>query len=419
MGPRVLINGIWYYTLVREVKAEPKGSKPDAKASPEPDKGKQHNDPDATVEFVIKPKAEPEPEPFHFIDIAAWEGKPVPPRDWLVSDFIPAGPVAAIYGDGGTGKSILLLMLAVCVALGRDWLGAKVPVTGPVVILCCEDDEKELHRRMDAVTRLYNTSYRELAPHLHLRSFDGEEALLAAYDSETGGLNETELLLQLKEATQGIRPRLIGIDNVVDVFGGNEIIRLQARQFVRMMRKLAKSSDSTVVLTAHPSQTGMNTGAGTSGSTGWSNAFRSRMYFTRVREKNEEGEELDPNLRKLEVMKANYGPIGATIQLRYHDGVFVPVEDAVSTAERQVHESEVDARFLQLLDEFTESGRVVSPHQKATSNYAPTRFAAAAGTPRYSKNVYEASMERLFTQKKIRVEPYGRPSNPHIKLVRK
>ena len=39
--------------------------------------------------------------------------------------------------------------------------------------------------------------------------------------------------------------------------------------------------------------------------------MRSRLYFKRA--KTDKDEEPDPDLRVLEVMKANYGPIGETI----------------------------------------------------------------------------------------------------------
>jgi hypothetical protein len=47
------------------------------------------------------------------------EGLQVPDREWLVPDLIPTRTVTLLYGDGGTGKSLLALQLAVAVALGQ------------------------------------------------------------------------------------------------------------------------------------------------------------------------------------------------------------------------------------------------------------------------------------------------------------
>lgn len=48
------------------------------------------------------------------------------PREWLVPDLIPSGTVTLLGGDGGTGKSLLALQLAVSVATDSAWLGLGV-----------------------------------------------------------------------------------------------------------------------------------------------------------------------------------------------------------------------------------------------------------------------------------------------------
>ena len=51
-------------------------------------------------------------------------------------------------------------------------------------------------------------------------------------------------------------------------------------------------------------------------------AAGSRLYFKRA--VTDKDQEPDPDLRVLEVMKSNYGPIGETINLRWKDGLFQP-----------------------------------------------------------------------------------------------
>ncbi len=113
---------------------------------------------------------------FPLIDIGAWVGKTPPLRVWVVADRVPARVVTALYGDGGVGKTILLLQLAVCVVLGIDWLGAKV-TAGPVLIMCCEDDPDELWRRLEKIAAYYNTDIATLkARGFHIASFAGKGA---------------------------------------------------------------------------------------------------------------------------------------------------------------------------------------------------------------------------------------------------
>ena len=42
----------------------------------------------------------------------------MPPREWLVDALVPMKTVTLFSGDGGTGKSLLALQLAVAVAAG-------------------------------------------------------------------------------------------------------------------------------------------------------------------------------------------------------------------------------------------------------------------------------------------------------------
>ena len=60
---------------------------------------------------------------------------------WLWQDRIPLGKPTVFAGDGGIGKTMLLIMIAACVSRGRTWPcdEGKAPC-GSVVILSAEDD---------------------------------------------------------------------------------------------------------------------------------------------------------------------------------------------------------------------------------------------------------------------------------------
>ena len=79
-------------------------------------------------------------------------GKEPPPRDWLIYGLIPAREITMLSGDGGTGKSLLALQLAVAMATGTEWAG-QVPNRGRTMFISAEDDIAELHRRLAAIVR--------------------------------------------------------------------------------------------------------------------------------------------------------------------------------------------------------------------------------------------------------------------------
>ena len=208
-----------------------------------------------------------------------------------------------------------------------------------------------------------------------------------------------------------LRPKLIVIDTVADTFGGKENDRAQTRQFITMLRGLAIDTGSAVVISAHPSLTGIRSDSGLSGSTGWHNSVRARMYF-----KPAPGD--DTTLRVLEVKKNNYGPVNEAILLRWRNGVYV-VEPSKGTLERMAAEADIDHLFIKLLRRFTEQGRNVS--DKVSPSYAPSVFAerAEARAAGATKKALAEAMVRLFAANKIAVVKEGRPSHQKHRIVEK
>jgi RecA-family ATPase len=370
------------------------------------------------AETSAESKPSSEPPALQFIDIAAWDGATAPEREWVVQDRVPLKNVTLLSGEGGVGKSVISLHLAVATALGRDWLNA-LPTPGPALVLCCEDDTDELHRRLDRIVEHYSATfgatYGELGD-IQLLSLAGQDAVLAA-PNRNGLVQATKLFGRIHEAACDIRPRLIILDNSADVFAGNENDRAQVRQFVTLLRDLAISANAGLLLTSHPSLTGINTGTGLSGSTAWNASVRSRLYFKRA--KTEKDEEPDPDLRVLEVMKSNYGPVGETVTVRWKDGLFLPVA-GVSSVEKLAAEQKAEQLFLTLLDRFTRQGRNTCEKPSAPT-YAPTLFAKEHEAQELGirKTDFEGAMRKLFAAEKIYLEPYGPRCRATSRLVRK
>jgi RecA-family ATPase len=389
----------------------PRGVPPPCPPSLPPPQSSQA--PRATGEGENPTKARTEIMPLPFTSISEWHGMPVPEREWTVLNRVPARNVTLMSGDGGVGKTILALHLCAAVALARDWLGS-MPECGPAMAFCCEDDPEELHRRVSLIADHFGTSLADLKD-MHVRSMAGDEALLAVPD-RSGIIKPTELFIRLQKTACEIRPKLIVLDNSADVFGGNENDRAQVRQFITILRGLALTAGAGVLLTSHPSLTGINSGSGLSGSTGWNNNVRSRMYFKKVT--TEKGDEPDPDLRTLEVMKANYGPAGETITVRWKSGLFLP-EASPSSLDAIAREKKADELFVSLLTRLNERGEHISPKHNAHM-FAPTVLARepeakAAGL---KKKDFENAMRRLFDTNRIHLEPYGAPCRDTKKLVR-
>src|SRR5262245_33574134 len=156
--------------------------------------------------------------PLPYVDLAL---DPVPPREWLVPERIPLRNVTSLGGEGAIGKSRLLMQLSGAVTLGKEWIGT-LPEQGPVLYVNCEEDDHEICRRMEDVARHLSSSRQEMIERgLRFLSFAGRDAVLAQPD-RFGIMRPTPLLERLRRDALRLRPKLIALDTVADIFGGKE-----------------------------------------------------------------------------------------------------------------------------------------------------------------------------------------------------
>jgi RecA-family ATPase len=331
-----------------------------------------------------------------------WVGLPIPRRDWLIQDLIPDGTVTLLTGDGGAGKSLLALQLCAAMATGLDWAG-NVPTAGRSLYLSAEDDHEEMHRRLEDIRRFHGVGFEDLG-NMRLVDLVGDDAVLGDA-SKSARLRATTLFASVKHYADDFQPALIVIDTLADAFAGEENSRAQARQFVGLLKGLARDAGCAVLLLSHPSLTGMASGSGTSGSTAWSNSVRSRLYFERAKA----ADQTEPNadLRTLTTMKANYSAVGVMTTLRWSNGVFVAQKGAGSL-DRAAMENAADDRFLGLLRRLNLENVTVST--SAGANYAPAIMKKMPGADGVGKTALEAAMHRLLDRNQVHVAEFGPPS---------
>lgn len=323
------------------------------------------------------------------IDPIALSGKAVPQREWLVQDIFPMKNVSMVSGDGGTGKTLLTQQLLVSAVTGRSWLEEQVTMV-PALGVFCEDDKDEIHRRLSDITQGMKISMSELS-RLRLFSRVDLDSVLMTFDNGEVG-QTTHFFQELKDEALSLGARLVVLDSLHDLFAGNENIRGQARQFVAALRRLAIECNAAVIVNAHPSMSGLENGRGTSGSTAWNNALRSRVYLMRPTKR--EGEDLD--IRILRTMKSNYARIGGEIKLRWQDGILTRVDINQSATSR----SEEERLFLICLDKTVQQGRDVSAAANSP-RYAPKVFANMSAARNTPPGAFRRAMESLFDQGKI------------------
>ncbi len=362
------------------------------------------------------------PLPLKWLDMSRWDNQPVPERQWAIPDRVPLKQAGLFSGEGGTGKSLLELHKDVAHVVAtmtrddvlKDWLGS-LPEPGPAFYLGAEDDEREIHIRLAAIARHCNVTFAELVrAGLYVLPLLGQDATLCFVSGKSGKVETTALYKQVYEAAGDIKPKNISVDTLSRAFAGSEINRVEVYGFAMHMQALAMVAAGSVTILSHPSLTGTNSGTGLSGSTAWHGAFRFRQYLTSV--KAESGEQPDNDLRQLEFKKNQYGPLGETIVLQYQNGLFLPLQ-GVTSLDKAAQEARADDVFLDLLRRFARENRNAS--DRNGKSYAPALFAKEdeARKAGLTSKPLEAAMRRLFKNKKVFNEQYGRPSRPNYRLA--
>lgn len=283
-------------------------------------------------------------EPFQ---ASSLRGEP-PTRKWIIPDWLPHGYVTSLYGDGGTGKSLVAQQLAFAVATGSPWM--NLPVTqGRVLAVFAEDDKDEIWRRQKAIEKAAGVVFHAAdsgLDDLYLWPRVGFDNLLQIFEAKKLVSELTPFYEKLAQRIERIKPSLVVLDTVADIFGGEENVRAQVNHFIKAtLGAFCVRYGCTVLMLAHPSLAGLSSGTGTGGSTAWNNSVRSRWYLTRPADEDSENHTADE--RVLSRMKANYAAAGKdqAIALCWSDGVFV-----LNESNRQVITKDRAQRILEEID---------------------------------------------------------------------
>lgn len=264
------------------------------------------------------PSAQPAP-PLPFLDLASWADREPDERYFLVPGLIPGGCVTSLYGDGGSGKTLIALWLMVCMASKQTspWLG-EIPRGWKSVGLFSEDDADEIVRRLQRICSCAEIDFGRIAPNIQALPGVGLDTIVAYFD-EAGAIVATPLMTSLLEKVRESGANLLVLDYAAAIFGGNEIDRYQVSSFMRWLNAVARDHDIAILLLGHPSVDGMKGGRGTSGSTAWRNQSRAFLHLT----VDDEQDDADGRrLITLALTKANYSKVGLTFRIATDGGRF-------------------------------------------------------------------------------------------------
>lgn len=243
----------------------------------------------------------------------------------IVMDFLSRKTVAAIVGEPGIGKSLLLAQLGYCIATGTEFLGMKAQKGASLLI------DLEMPKDYMAGSKGRIAQQLQKLPTTAVEMFicnafdstvsDPQARLMPDVDDTRKGMKrigletfgqrlEAELVALEQSQADGFRERLstVIIDGVSEFCGGQieENSAPEVREFVMALRRLAVKFDVAFVILLHTTKETRQRASKTvfRGSSAWRDAVDC-MYVSTLH--RQEGETVSA---KLEAVKVRYGVSG-------------------------------------------------------------------------------------------------------------
>ena len=359
-----------------------------------------------------------EPPPLKWLDMSSWDDGPPPPIEWSITNLVPREQVGLFSGVGGTGKTTCELLKDVAHVIGLPWFN-WMPTQGPVLFVGCEDTDKSVahpahgdrqvfqhHIRGPDQRRLSSAQFvwpgRDVVSSLRQERPGRDDAALSANLSSRrrseadqhfarsagahlcGQRDGPDASLWPRRPCPGARARVRRIGDAAhasEPAGHSE--RLRLFRLDRVARRVPIPA-----ISARRAR-----GRGRAGRSG----ERQRSARTDLHE---------------EPVRAERRQADAAMARR----AFPSREQRRRPLEKLAEEAKADTAFLDLLDRFTEQGRNVEPraHQ---SQFCADGVRQGRLRPSTASNSTPpcAACSRAG---RIKVETYGKASNPHQRLAR-
>lgn len=356
-----------------------------------------------------------DPDRPQMLNWTALEGHDPPPRFWHLPEWLGDDP-CLFSGRGGAGKTLIAQAVATSLSIGLEYFTAAPTKPVNVLMWACEDSADELLRRQLDICQHFGVRLADLAGRLHIEARRGLDNTLFA--TAFGAPVFTGLRDELAEQIRDYRASVVILDNIGQVFGGNENDRHHVTSFVNGLYGIGARAVQhfTPVLLGHVSR---SQGSEFAGNLAWENACRMRWYLGNTlpdQEPEDEDEPPDPDVVFLAKRKSNYSSRDF-VKLTYRKGLMVPAGIAVADYDPGAETAE--QVVLAAFDTITTAG--IAPTDGRTSpDYLPTVIKRMDLSRTFTKRELAAAMGRLMGQGKLRRTQVGQyPNrNPKFRLVR-
>ena len=285
---------------------------------------------------LLHETSEPD-EPFFSMDelrVTEFLQTPAKPMEYIIDGVMPVSKTGLLVAPGGTGKSMLLLQLSICVATGIPFLG-RFPISKPggVLAFFAEDDRDELHRRFENAVRIICEALEisvprfklDLEKNLFMASLMGWDGIALTENTPAGPARTTAFNRFMATAKQ-IDLRLIIFDPTSHFMGGDENVALDAVRYIQALQAFTQETGAFVLAVQHVNKQSMRGGdamgqEAARGSSGLTDAVRWQMNMATMDRQTAKaygihGDRERKQYVQVDVAKTNYAPQFGQIWLK-------------------------------------------------------------------------------------------------------
>jgi RecA-family ATPase len=199
-----------------------------------------------------------------------WRSQRPPPQKFVIPEMLPEETVGMNVAASGTGKTSMMLKVAVCTAIGQALFGREI-VSGGVVYVSAEDRMPSLRRRFQLLldrlvakwqTDNYSLSMIESAKdmlwkNLHFHAVAGEQLHLVRMDQ--GVVTQTGLNMKLIAAIPE-NTRLLVLDPFARFHGCEENSNAVGTAMINACEKITDEVGCSIIANHHISKSAVASG---------------------------------------------------------------------------------------------------------------------------------------------------------------
>lgn len=201
----------------------------------------------------------------------------LPEPNWLVTDLINRDALTMLSGQGGIGKSMLLMQLSVALASGTPFMGYPVPGPHRVFYLNAEDSTMKFARRLTAYRDISQTPAEPLIHNLH---YYGAERTFQRLTTSKGinkkALEDLTHSITAAQQSDPSLPSIVIFDPFIQFIQGSENDNSEMNNGIVAFRQLQTATRSTILFGHHEAK--RPAGAPVSGGNGHSGRGASAIY---------------------------------------------------------------------------------------------------------------------------------------------